>query len=124
MTQIAQACMSMYDFDLLSNNNIPKDWEEGEEGWKGSCAVDDEKWYVVDLETVREISHTGSSFIGVSYNYDFVSSIDKLGGELVDVTLYTTWLRKEKIANHCDIVGHLRGDIEGRAIDQLAGTMG
>lgn len=96
MAQIAQARMAMHDLDLFSNDDIPKDWEEGEDGGKGSCAVDDEKWDMVDFEAIREISHPRSPIVGVCYDDDFVSSIDKLCGELVDVAFYSSGLWEEK----------------------------
>lgn len=101
--------MSMYNLDLLSNDDIPEDGEEREDGGKGGCAVNDEKRDMVDLEAIREISHAGSPIICMRYNYDFVSSVDELGRELVDVAFYSTGLGKEEIADHCDIVRHLRG---------------
>jgi hypothetical protein len=70
--------MSVNNLDLLSNDDIPEDWEKGEDSRKGSCAVDDEKWDMVDFEAIREISYAGSPIIRVRYNYDLVTSIDEL----------------------------------------------
>lgn len=41
MAETTQACMAMYNFNLLSNDNVPEDGEEGEDRWKGRGAVDD-----------------------------------------------------------------------------------
>jgi len=109
MAQVTQARMPMHNLDLLSNDNIPEHWEEGEDSWKGGGAVDNEEWHVVDLESIREVSNASSPIICMRDDYDFVSSIDELRGELVDMTFDTTELRKEEIADHCDIVGHFRG---------------
>ena len=98
--------MAMYNLDLLSNDDIAEDWEEGEHGWKGRCAVDDEKGDMVDFEAVREIPHSRAPVVGVRYNDDFVSSIDELGGELVDMTFDSARLGEEEIADHGDIVRH------------------
>jgi hypothetical protein len=35
VAETAQACMAMDDFNLLSNNNVPKNWEEREDGREG-----------------------------------------------------------------------------------------
>ena len=98
--------MAMYNLDLLSNDDIAEDWKEGEYGWKGRCAVDDEKGDMVDFEAVREIPHSRAPFVGVRYNDDFVSSIDELRGELVDMTFDSARLGEEEIADHGDIVRH------------------
>ena len=37
---------------------------------------------------------------------DFVSSIDELGGQLVDVAFDSSWLWEEEVADHSDIVRH------------------
>ena len=70
--------MSMNDLDLFSNDDIPKDWEEGEDGRKGSFAIDDEKGYMVDFETIGQVMDARSTFVGVRNNNDFVSSINEL----------------------------------------------
>jgi hypothetical protein len=62
---------------------------------------------MIDFETVREISDSGSSFVSVcNYNY-FMPSVYELCRELVNVTLNSSWLRKEEVANHGDVVRHL-----------------
>ena len=98
--------MAMYNLDLLSNDDIAEDWKEGEYGWKGRCTVDDEKGDMVYFKAVREISHSRAPVVGVRYNNNFVSSIDELGGELVDMAFDSARLRKEEIADHGDIVWH------------------
>lgn len=62
---------------------------------------------MVDFETVCKISDTGSIFICMRDNYDFVSSVDELRRELVDMTFDTSWLWKEEVADHSYIVRHL-----------------
>jgi hypothetical protein len=61
---------------------------------------------MVDLESIREISDPSASFVGVCYDDDFVAAIDKLGGQLVNVRFYASWLRKEEVANHSDVERH------------------
>jgi len=41
MAETTQACMTMYNFNLLSNDNVSEDRKEGEDRWKGRGAVDD-----------------------------------------------------------------------------------
>lgn len=98
--------MAMYNLDLLSNNDVAEDWEEGKHGWKGRRTVNDEKGDMVDFEAVREIPHSRAPVVGVRYNDDFVSSINELGRELVDMTFDSARLGEEEIANHGDIVRH------------------
>jgi hypothetical protein len=101
--------MAMYNRDLFSNKDVSEDWKAGEDSWEGSCAVDDKKRDVVDLEAIREISYAGSPLVCMCYDYDFVSSIDEFGGELVDVTFDSSRLGKEEIADHGNIVRHCGG---------------
>jgi hypothetical protein len=61
---------------------------------------------MIDFESVGEISYACSALVCVCYNYDFMSSIDEFGRELVDVAFYSSGLGKEEIADHCDIVRH------------------
>jgi hypothetical protein len=103
--------MAMYNLDLFSNDDVAKDGEEGEDGRKGGFAVDDEKRDMVDFEAIREIAHASSPFVCVRYDDDFVSSVDELGGELVDVTLDSSGLGEEEVADHGDIIWHC-GELE------------
>jgi hypothetical protein len=80
MAEAAQTRVPMNNLDLFSNENVSEDWKAGEDGWKCGSTVNDEKWDMVDFEAICEISYTRSSFVCVRYNYDFVSSIDELGG--------------------------------------------
>ena len=98
--------MAMYNRDLFSNKDVSEDWKAGEDSWEGSCAVDDKEWDVVDLEAIREISYAGSPLVCMCYDYNFVSSINEFGGELVDVAFDSSRLGKEEIADHGNIVRH------------------
>ena len=110
IAQIAQAPMSMHNLDLLPNDDVPKDWKERKDGGECGGTVDDEKWDMVDFETIGEIADTCPSFVGVCYDDHFVSSIDELRGELVDVTFDSTRLGEEEIADHRDLVRHSGGE--------------
>jgi len=61
---------------------------------------------VVDLEAIREISHSSSALVCMRDNDDLVASVDELRGELVDVTFDSPWLGEEEVADHSDIVRH------------------
>lgn len=81
MTQAAETCMTVYNFDSFAYDNVAKYWEEGENGGEGSLAVDDEEGYVVDLQSVCEVSDPCSTGICVCDDYDLVPTVDKfLGG--------------------------------------------
>lgn len=71
--------MPMHDFNLLSQNNIPKDRKEGKDSRERSLSIDNKKRYMIDLETIREISNTSPPFIGVRDDDDFVAAIDEFG---------------------------------------------
>lgn len=96
----------MNNLDLFSDHDVSKYREKGEDGRKGRCTVDDEKGNVVDFEAIGEISNSCSSVASMCNYYDFVSAIDEFGGELVDVTFNSSWLGKEVVADHSNVVGH------------------
>jgi hypothetical protein len=98
--------MAMYDLNLLSNDNVPENWEEGKDSWEGRLAVDDEERDVVNFEAIREVSDAGPPFVCVRDDNHLVPSVDQLCGELVDVAFNATWLWKEAVADHRDIVRH------------------
>lgn len=76
-TEAAKTLMAMNDLDLFSNYNISENREEGEDGWKGGLAVDDKERNVVDLESIRKISDTCSTFVCMSDDDDFVATINQ-----------------------------------------------
>jgi hypothetical protein len=98
--------MAMYNVNLLSNNNIPEDREEGEDSREGRCSIDDEKGDVVDFEAIRKISHSSPPVIRVGNYYDLVPSIDELRGQLVDVGFDSSRLGKEEVADHRNVIRH------------------
>jgi hypothetical protein len=106
VAKTAQACMAMHDLNLLSNDNVPEDWEERKDGWESRGAVDDEEWDVVDFETIGEVSHSGSAIVCVRNDDHLVASVDELRGELVDVAFDASWLGEEVVADHRNVVGH------------------
>jgi hypothetical protein len=80
MAETAQACMAMHNLYLLSYDDIPEYWEEREDCWKGSSSVYDQERYMVDLESIREVSHTGSALVRVGDDNDLVASVDEFRG--------------------------------------------
>jgi hypothetical protein len=79
MAETAQAGMAMYNLNLLSYNDISKDGKERKNSREGCCSIDDEKWYMVNLEAVGEVSHPSSSRISMRYYDDFVAAVNQLG---------------------------------------------
>ena len=78
MTETTETCMAVNDLYLLADYDIAKDREEGKDGREGGLSVDDKERYVVDFETVGEISNSGTTLVCMSDYDDLVSSIDKL----------------------------------------------
>lgn len=81
MTQTAQTGVAVDNLDSFSDDNIPEDRKEGEDGWKGGFAVDDEEGDVVDLEAIGEISDAGSAFVGMRDDDDFVAAVYEFLGD-------------------------------------------
>ena len=101
--------MPMHDFDLFSENNIPKDRKEGKDSRESSFSIDNKERHMVNLEAIREVSNTGSSFISVGDDDDFVAAINEFGRELVDVAFNAAGLGEKEIADHGDVVRHFEG---------------
>ena len=106
MAKTAQTRMAMYNLNLLSNDNIPDNGEERENGWEGRCSIDDEKGNVVDFEAIRKISHSSPPIVCMSNDYDFVPSINELSRQLVDVRFNSSGLGKEEVADHRNVIRH------------------
>lgn len=109
VTQTAQACMPMHDLNLLSQNDISENREEGKDSRESSFPVDDKERHMIDLEAVCEIPNTSSPFISVGDDDDFVATVDELGRELVDVAFNAAGLGEEEVTDHGYVVRHLGG---------------
>lgn len=75
MAEAAETRVSVDDLDLLADDDVPEDWEKGEDGWKGRFPVDDEERDVIDFQSVREIPDPGATLICVRDDNDFVASV-------------------------------------------------
>ena len=108
MAEATQTPMSMYNLYLLSNDNVSKYRKEREDCRESRLTVDDQERDMVDFEAIRKISYAGPPFVCVRYDYDLVSSVDELGGELIDVTFDAAGLGKEEVADHGNVVRHFK----------------
>lgn len=52
--------MAVHDLNLLTNKDLPEQWERAEYCRESRAAVDNPVWKVVDLDPVREISDASS----------------------------------------------------------------
>lgn len=77
MAQAAKTGMSVNNLDAFADGDVPEDGEEGEDGWKGGLAVDDEEGHVVDLEAIGQVAYTRTASVGVCYDNDLVSTVDE-----------------------------------------------
>ena len=59
---------------------------------------------MVDFDTVGKVADALAVIVGVSDDNDLVATVDKLCGELIDVRFDASWLWKEEVANHSDVV--------------------
>jgi len=69
--------MAVDNFNLLSNDDISKDGEEGENSGKSGLSVDNEEGDMVDFKAVGEIANSGSAFVSVGDDDNFVATIDE-----------------------------------------------
>lgn len=108
----AQGGVAVDDVDVLADDDVAEDWEEGEDGGQGGGAVDDPEGHVVDLEAVGQVAHALAVFVGVRDDDDLVAAVDEALRQLVDVALDAAGLREEEVADHGDVVrGRARGHL-------------
>lgn len=69
--------MAMYDLDVLAYDDVAEYWEEREDCREGGFAVYDEEGNVVDLEAVGQVAYTGTAFVGVCDDDDFVAAVNE-----------------------------------------------
>jgi hypothetical protein len=70
--------MAVYDLNPLADDNVSEYGKEGEDGWKGGLAVDDEKGDVVDLEAIRKVPDTCAASVGMRDDDHLVAAVDEL----------------------------------------------
>lgn len=77
MTQTAETGMTVYYLDSFAYDDVAEYREEGEDGWEGGLAVDDEEGHVVHFQPICEVSDACSAGVRVRDDYDFVPTIDE-----------------------------------------------
>ena len=125
MAEAAEAGMAMNYFNLLPDYDVPKYWKEGKDRWHRRLSVDDEKRYMVDFEAIGKVVDSCTAFVGMSDYNDLVAAVDELRGELVDVAFNSSWLRKEEVTDHGDVVRHIGNEgrpcpVEQQSCDALS----
>lgn len=78
MAQTAQTRVPVHNLDFFSKNDISKYWKEGEDSRESCFSIDDKERYVIDFETVCEISNTSPPFICMRNDHDFMATINEL----------------------------------------------
>ena len=109
--------MSMYNLDLLPNDDIAQDGKCREDSWKCRFSIHDQERDMIDLESIGEIVNTCPALVDVCDDHDFVASVYELCGQLIDMALDSSWLGKEEVTDHCDVVRHPGGGTGGCVSD-------
>ena len=78
LTETTQARMPMDNLNLLADHDVSEYGDEGEDCGHRRLAVDNEKGYMVDLESVRKVANPGAAFIRMGDDDDFMSAVDQL----------------------------------------------
>ena len=73
---------------------------------------------MVDFKAICKIVDSCTAFVGMSDYDDFVAAIDELRGKLIDVAFNSSWLGKEEVADHCDVVRHFCRESRLRPTEQ------
>jgi hypothetical protein len=118
MTEATQTRVTMNDLDLFSDYDIAKDREERENRRKGGLSIDDQKWDMVDLQSVRQVMDTRSAFVSMRDNHNLVPSVNQFSCQLIDMAFHASGLWKEEVADHGDVVRHLVSMIGVRPFEQ------
>lgn len=67
--------MAMDDLNLFANHDIPEDRKEGEHCRHSRLAIYDEERYMVNLETIGQVSNPGPPFICMCNDNDFMAAV-------------------------------------------------
>lgn len=111
VTQAAQTGMAVDDLNLLADDNVAEDGEEGKDSREGGLAVDDKKGHMVDLEAIGQVADASATLVLMCDDDDLVATVNELLRQLVNVTLDTSGLGEEEVADHRDVVRHDGGCI-------------
>lgn len=106
VAQTAQTGVPMYDLDLFSYDNVSKNREKRKHSRHRRFPIYNEKRHVVNLESICQISNTLSAFVCMRDDDNFMAPVYEFSGQLIDVTLDASRLRKEEVADHSNIVRH------------------
>jgi hypothetical protein len=106
MTEAAETGMSMHYLDFLPDYDVPKYWKEGEDRWHCRLSINDEKRDMIYFEAIRKVVNSCTIFVGMGDYDDLVAAVDELCGELIDVAFNSSWLGKEEVADHGNVVRH------------------
>lgn len=72
---------------------------------------------MINFQAVGEVVYTGTTLVSMGNDYYLMASIDQFGGQLVDVTFDSSWLGKEEVTDHGDVVRHLDVFSEGLCLE-------
>jgi hypothetical protein len=77
IAEVAETGMAVHYLDLLADDDVPEDGEEGEHGGERSLAVDGPEGDVVDFEAIGEVADSLASLEGVGDDDDLVATVDE-----------------------------------------------
>jgi len=79
MAQVRETSMTVYNLDLLADEDLAEDRERAEDSWEGGATIYDPVREMVDFEAVGEIADSSARrvVVGVSYDDYAVATIDE-----------------------------------------------
>ena|SRR5271154_2928707 len=78
MTETTQTGMAMNNFNLLPDDDVSENGEARKDCRHGRLSINDQKGDVVNFKSVRQVVDSGPSFVGMSDDDDFVTSVNEL----------------------------------------------
>jgi len=112
VAEAAKTSMTVDDLNLFSDCYTAEDWKEREHRRKGGLSVQDQERNMIDLESVGQIMNSSSAFISMRDDYYLVTAVDQFCRQLIDVAFDTSWLWKEEVADHSNIIRHCDAPVD------------
>jgi len=96
--------MTVDDFDLLANEDLPENRNHLEEYiWNGCLRIQNSGGQMVHFESIGEVPNTSSlPTVGARNHDDFVASVYQALSQVVHVHFDTTKVRHEEVRDHGD----------------------
>jgi hypothetical protein len=74
---VAETGMAVHDFNLLPDDDVAEDGEEGKHGGEGRLPIDDEEGHMIDFDAIGQVPYSVPAFVCMGDDDDFMASVDE-----------------------------------------------